>query len=289
MNETALVFDVGEADFQSAVVDRSQSVPVLVDFWAEWCAPCKSLMPILEKLAGAYRGAFVLARVNADQAQTLVQRVGVRSLPTVLLVKDGQVVDHFQGALPEGQVRAFLDRHVGQPAQPEAGAMARARAALERKDYPAARTALEEGLRVQPDDPMLRLELVGVLAAQGELDAARALLDGLPADVDEQRLGAVRAQLAFAERLAGAPPASELEARLVKDPADAEAAYLLASHAVAEGDYERALGLFMDLARRHRGYGDDAVRRALLEIFDLLGDDDPRVKAYRRQLFTLLY
>ncbi|MBA1145584.1 co-chaperone YbbN [Ectothiorhodospiraceae bacterium WFHF3C12] len=287
MNEPAFVADVGDADFQSAVVERSESVPVLVDFWAEWCAPCKSLMPVLEKLAADYRGGFVLARVNADQETDLVRRVGVRSLPTVLLVKGGQVVDHFQGALPEGQVRAFLDRHVERPGQQ--GPAEAAAEAVARGDYDAARQALETALQEHPEDAALRLEMAAVLAAQGEVDAARAIVDTLPDDVDQARLAGVRARLDFATRLAGAAPVAELQARLETDPADSEAAYQLATHAVAAGDYDTALSLYMDLARRDRAYGEDAARKALLELFELLGSEDPRVKEYRRRLFTLMY
>lgn len=286
MNEAVFVKDVGDADFESEVVDGSQTRPVLVDFWAEWCAPCKSLMPVLEKLAAEYRGRFLLARVNADREQALVGRVGVRSLPTVLLVKDGQVVDHFQGALPESQVRAFLDRHVEPPGLNPVDAAADAMA---RGDYDQARSILETALQEQPGEPALQLELAAALAAQGETAAARAMIDGLPGTVDQDRLGAVRARVDFAERLADAAPVGDLEARLERDAADSEAAYQLAIHAVVAGEYEKALELLLGLARRDRAYGDDAARRALLEVFDLLGGEDPRVKAYRRKLFTLLY
>lgn len=286
MTTDELIFDVGAEDFQARVVDQSNSTPVLVDFWADWCAPCKSLMPVLRKLVEAYGGAFLLAKVNADEQQALVQQVGVRSLPTVLLVKDGQVVDHFQGALPEGQVRAFLDRHV-QPAA--AGPAEQAAEAVNRGDHAQARSILEEALRAQPGDTALMIDLAMVLAAQGDLDAARQVVDGIPNDVEDERLSSLRARLTFASRAGEAEPAADLEARLEVDPLDSDAAYKLAIQAVAAGDYDRALDMLMDLARRDRSYGEDAARRTLLELFDVLGADDPRVKDYRRRLFTLLY
>jgi len=287
MAQSQYSFDVDAASFQEQVVDKSHTVPVMVDFWADWCAPCKTLMPVLQKLVDEYAGAFLLAKVNADQEQALVGQLGIRSLPTVMLVKDGQVAEHFQGAVPESHVRDLLGRHLTPPA---AGAADQARAAFAAGDYDTALALLRDEAAAAPDDIAVQADLAMVLAASGQTDEARAVLERLPDEAaGDDRVRAVRAKLAFAEKAGKGVDPAALERRLEADPADSEAAYGLAVHCVLTEDYDRALALLLELVRRDRGFGDDAARKTLLELFDLLGAEDPRVKSYRRQLFTLLY
>lgn len=287
MTQSQYSFDVETASFQSQVVDKSHTVPVMVDFWADWCAPCKTLMPVLQKLVDEYAGAFLLAKVNADQEQDLAGQLGIRSLPTVLLVKDGQVAEHFQGAVPESHVRALLERHVAPPA---AGPRDQAQAAFAAGDYDTALALLRDAAAAAPEDVAVLADLAMVLAASGQAGEAAAVLDRLPEGASgDDRVRAVRAKLAFAEKAGESADPAALEQRLAADPGDSEAAYGLAVHCVLTEDYDRALALLLELARRDRGFGEDAARKTLLELFDLLGAEDPRVKSYRRQLFTLLY
>lgn len=293
MSESAYIVEAGEGNFAQAVVEASQRVPILVDFWAEWCGPCRTLGPILEKLAEEYGGSFILAKVDTEKEQRLAAEIGIRSLPTCKLVKDGRVIDEFSGALPEGQVRAFLDHHI-KPAKPDLSAAESLREvglkAMAEGDLDAAEQALRQAREKEPGNVAVTVALARVIAAGGDSAAAESLLETLPEEVaDDPEVKALRAELEFMGRLAEAPDAEALQARLAQDAADSEAAYYLALHRLAKGDQEGALEDLFSLMRRDRAYGEDAARRTILEIFDLLGADDPLVMAFRRRLFAALY
>lgn len=291
MSVSPYIIEVDEHNFAEAVIESSRQVPVLVDFWADWCAPCRALGPLLEKLAAEYRGGFILAKVNTDQQQGLAMQLGIRSLPTCKLVRDGQVADEFTGALPEGQVRAFLEPHVARGEPSASDQLRRAGLeAFERGDLDTALTALRQARGQSPDDAALTVELARVTAAAGDAAGAEALLDAIPAEeAGRPEVRALRAELRITARLADAPDAGTLRTRLEHDSADSEAAYYLALHRLAQGDREGALRMLFELMRRDRTYGEDVARKTLLEIFDVLGDGDPLVKDYRRRLFTALY
>lgn len=280
-------FDVGVADFDQKVIALSHRVPVLVDFWAPWCAPCRTLKPILEKLAAEYGGRFLLAKVNSDENQELAVRYGVRSIPAVKAFANGELVDEFMGALPEGRVREFIDALV-----PSAGEPLRlqADAARTRGDDAAAERLLAEALERDPKHETAQLDLAQLYADSGRLAEAHRLLDALSDRArDGARVSALRARLDLLERAPAAADAGALEARLAANPADLEARLDLANLLAARQDFAPALANLIELVRRDRTYGDDAGRRTMIQIFDLLGSDHDLVRRYRRELATALH
>ncbi len=282
---SAHVFDATTANFETDVLQKSLEVPVLVDFWAEWCGPCKSLGPVLEKLAAEYNGAFVLAKVDVDKEQQIAAAFQIRSVPTVFLLLGGQPVDGFPGALPEGEVREFLKRHGIEPA--EGGTVETAAPApLD----PAAEVArLREAVAADPDKGELRLDLALALLQTGAAKEAEGLLDGLPANLaTDDRAVRARARLDFAALLADAPPADALEAAIAADPANLVARHQLGVHRIVAGDTEAGLDHFIELLRRDRDFADGLPRKALIDAFRIV-DDAELVGRYRRRMASLLF
>ncbi len=268
------------------VVEMSYRVPVLLDFWANWCQPCHALMPVLAKLADEYEGKFVLGKLDTEAEQEIAAQFGIRSLPTVKLVKDGQLIDEFMGALPEGQVRDFLNRHLGRESD---SAVATAEQLLLQGSVDSAIELLTEALASDADNPRIPLLLAEAHAAAGSLDAAQSVLDDLPAEQrDRPEVAALRSRLYFFSEAASVPEASELVSRLDANADDHEARFQLALRRVAEGDVGTAMELLLELMQKNRDFGDDAGRKTLLKVFELLGDD-PRVGEYRRRMANLLH
>jgi putative thioredoxin len=281
------VFDATAQNFEAEVLQRSLQTPVLLDFWAEWCGPCKTLGPILEKLAGEFGGAFKLAKVDVEAEQELGAAFQIRSIPTVVLVKDGQLVDGFQGALPEGQLREFLKHHGIEPAAatPEAPAE---ETAAEIIDPQAEVARLRAEIEAAPDKAELKLDLALALLGTGAAAEAERLLDGLPANLaTDDRAVRARARLGFAALLAGAPAAEALEAAIAADPADLGARHLLGVHRIVAGRSEEGLEQFLEMLRRDRGFRDGLPRLALLDAFRVIEDED-LVGRYRRRMASLL-
>ena len=286
MSNSPYIIEITENNYQKDVVERSYQVPVLVDFWASWCQPCQMLMPVLANLAEAYGGKFILAKVNTEEQQNLAAQFGIRSIPTVKLFKDGQPVDEFAGALPESEIRAFLDRHI--PRESDAQ-VEQARQLLLQGDARGALELLEGAKAGDPDNVNVDIVLAQAHAAAGDTDRAMEILERLPLDAqDDAQVKTLKGLLFFENLLASAPAEKELEQRLEENNGDSEARYLLAAHKVVKQDYESALELLLELMRKDRNYGDDAARKAILKIFDLLGDD-PLVARYRGRMMNLLY
>ena len=280
--------DVGAADFQENVIAASQRIPVLVDFWAEWCAPCRTLKPILEKLAAEYGGRFLLAKLNSDQNQELAARFGVRGIPNVKAFVNGQMVDEFTGALPEAQIRAFIDRLLPSPTDPLRVAAQEARA---RGDTEVASSLLADALQLDPTNEAAQFDLAEIHLDQRRADAAQAILDPLEHQArDTARLAALQARLKLVLAGAGADPAA-LTGRIAANPGDLDARLQLA-HALALGhDYRPALEQLLEIVRRDRKWQDEAARKAMLELFALLGSDahyDDLVREFRIQLARTL-
>lgn len=272
--------------FETDVLRKSQETPVLVDFYADWCGPCKSLGPILEKLADEYQGAFILAKIDADAEQMLVQGMGVRSLPTVVLFKDGQPADHFMGALPEGEIRAMLDKHVERAEQ---SPIERAEALVEAGEYDEAIALFQLITADDPENYDIYLKMAQALLKKGDLASAEAIIERLP-EVHklDPRAKAVLASKAFLELLEGAPDRAACEARIASNEGDSEARYFLAVHDMMSDAVEAAIEGLLHLVRVDRQFKEDGARQLLLQIFDRLGAEDPRARAGRKKLAAML-
>jgi putative thioredoxin len=273
--------DVNLPDFQAAVLDESHTRPVIVDFWAPWCGPCKSLKPILEKLAAEYGGKFRLAKVNADDNQALSQQYGVRGIPAVKAFVNGEMVDEFSGALPEVEVRAFLDRLIPGPADELRAQAAAARAS---GDFSAALQLLAEASKHDPQHIGVRLDAAEIMLDLNEADEAQRLIGSVPDDADP-RVPQLKARLQFL----GAAGADEvaLQARIAADGNDLEARLALANLAIAGQRYEDGMEQLLEIVRRDRSFQDDVGRTTLLSVFALLGGGE-LVSRYRRLLASVL-
>ena len=274
--------DVGLADFEQQVLEESKHRPVVVDFWAPWCGPCKSLKPILEKLAAEYGGKFLLAKVNSDDNQELATRYGVRGIPSVKVFINAEPVDEFSGALPESEVRAFLDRLLPGPADEM---RAQAAELHQAGDMSGALQKLAEASRLDPAHVGIRLDATEIMLDLGEADEARRLIGNLPDDADP-RVPQLRARLQFMGE-AGEDQAA-LSVRVAANENDLEARLKLANLYVAAGQYEAGMDQLLEIIRRDRSYEDDIGRKTLLSVFDLLGSGE-LVSQYRRKLASALY
>jgi putative thioredoxin len=280
------VFDATVANFEAEVLQKSLETPVLVDFWAEWCGPCKQLGPVLEKLAAEYNGAFRLAKVDVDQEQQLGAAFQVRSIPTVFLVKGGQLVDGFPGALPEGQLREFLKHHGIESADAVAEEAPENAASV---DPHADVMRLRSEVAAAPDKDELKLDLALALLKTGAAHEAEQLLDALPANLaHDDRATRARARLGFATLLKDAPPVEVLEAAVASNPDDLRARHLLGVQHIVAGESQAGLEQFLEMLRRNRGYEDGLPRKSLVDAFQIVEDED-LVGAYRRKMSSLLF
>ncbi|MBD9426936.1 thioredoxin [Pseudomonas sp. PDM15] len=290
MSDTPYIFDVsGAASFEQLVIENSFHKPVLVDFWAEWCAPCKALMPMLAKIAEEYRGELLLAKVDCDAEQDIVARFGIRSLPTVVLFKNGQPVDGFAGAQPESAVREMLKPHVTEPAPLAADPMETAQALFAEERFGEAETVLKQLLTENNENAAALILYARCLAERGELGEAEAVLGTVKGDEHKQALAGAKAQLTFLRQAASLPDAAELKSRLAQDPNDDEATYQLAIQQLARQQYEAALDGLLKLFVRNRSFQEGLPHKTLLQVFDLLGNDHPLVTLYRRKLYQAIY
>jgi putative thioredoxin len=283
MSELPNVFDAVTETFEAEVLQKSLQTPVLVDFWATWCEPCKTLGPLLEKLAGEYNGAFQLAKVDVDKEQQIAAAFQIRSVPTVFLVKGGQLVDGFPGAVTEGQLREFLAQHGIAPAEPVA------EAEPEPLDAQAQVDVLRAQIAAEPGKDELRLDLAVALLQIGGVDEAGALIDGLPANLaTDDRAVRARARLAFASALKDAPAPEALDARIAADAGDLAARHLRGVQLLLAGEDEAALQQFLEMLRVDRSFNDGLPRKVLIDAFNVIGDP-ALVSQYRRKMASLLF
>ncbi len=286
MDTQALIFDVDENAFQSQVIEASQQTPVLVDFWAEWCAPCRALSPVLEKVVTALAGRARLAKVNTDNNQKLAAALAIRSLPTVKLVKQGRVVDEFFGAYPEAQVREFLSRHL----EVESDAISEQAQALVRSgNSEQALALLREAVGAEPENFRLRLDLAAVAIAHGDYPDAEATLRKLPAEKQQdEKAKRLFALLHFYHLCEHAPSADDLKRTVAQDPKDLDARLKLSARNVLEENYEAAMDQLLEVIRSKKNYRDGLARKSMLSVFELLGSKNPLVGRYRSLLATVI-
>jgi putative thioredoxin len=279
-------FDVSIEEFEAKVIVPSETVPVVIDFWAPWCEPCKVLKPLLEKLAEEYGGRFLLAMVNADENPELSQHFGVRSIPSVKVLFQGQLVDEFSGALPEGQLRAFLDRFA-LPAVAGGNLREEAAALLAAGQLEEALALLIEASRQKPEDQAIQLDAVEVLIQLGRNEEASQLLGGEYTQAPD-RANALRARLALA---AGAADTAVLEAKLATNPDDHASRLELSRAYAAQGQFRVAFEVALEVVRRDRFFEEGAGRKALLQFFEALAGSeqhDDLVREFRRKLSAAL-
>lgn len=311
-----MVTDVTEATFDQEVMEASMRMPVVIDFWAPWCGPCRALSPVLEKLAGEYAGRVKVVKINSDENMGLSQAFGVRSIPYVAALVGGQLAAQFMGAKPEGQVKAFFDQvlkafaqvlpdaakaleetaaDAGPPPSPAEARRAQAAQLAARGDLDGAIASLNEALALDPAMTAARLDLVEIELAADRFDSARAQLAAIelkPEDRESSaRLDSLKARLATLDAVKDLPATEELEAALAANPQDLKIRFDLAHAMIAEGDFEPALDHLLEIIRTDRKWNEEGARKAMINVFNLLAGDEAAaglVSAYRRRLATAL-
>jgi putative thioredoxin len=291
--DAGVVKEVNTQTFMTDVVDASHDIPVIVDFWAPWCGPCKTLGPQLEKAVREAKGAVRMVKVNVDENQQLAAQMRIQSIPAVYAFKDGRPVDGFVGALPESQIKAFVKKlmALGGPApSPVAEALEQAKAAFAAGDLNTASTFYSHILQREPDNVDALAGLGRCLLNSGDVKKARQLLEHVPADAaGHPEVAALRSGLELAEQAEKAGSSADLAARVQANPADHEARFNLALALFAQGNREEAVDHLLDIVKRARQWNDEAARKQLLKFFEAAGPTDPFTIASRRRLSTLLY
>ncbi len=279
------VINVNERTFQRDVIERSREVPVVVDFWAPWCGPCRMLGPILEGLAQEFGGQFILAKLNVDENPRLAAQFGVQGIPAVKAFKHGRVVAEFVGAQPQPMVRRFIERLIPNELDKK---VAEGHALLAAKQFAEAERKFQEVLAENPDHWAAALGLARAQLGQGQEEAALKTLQRIPPGAPEGAEAAdLRAEIALRREVGDADEESLL-ARLAEAPDDLEARYKLAGLLTLQGRYEEALPHYLEILRRDRQFRDGAAREAMVHIFDRLGDT-PIVREYRNKMASVLF
>ncbi len=285
MADSPFIVEVDESNFMQVVVEGSLQAPVLVDFWADWCEPCKQLMPLLDTLAEEANGAFTLAKCNADTNQAITGQIGIRSLPTVLLFNQGQPVDQFTGALPEGEIREFLEKHgISFAAPPEAATLEAARTLMAEGKNEEALVVLRQAQSDDPENGDILIALGEACLATGDHATVDTVLSNLPeTHANNSDANRLRGMYTFAQADDTSVDIETLAAAVQSGDATSDQRYKYAVKLVASGQIQPAMDELLALMMRDREYGEDGARKGLIAIFDILGQD-PLVAKYRRKM-----
>ena len=285
MSDTVYIFDVDESNFTQVVVENSHKLPVLVDFWAEWCQHCKTLTPMLHKLAEELAGQFILAKVNADQQQNLTQQSAVKSLPTVKLIVNGEVVDEFTGGQTEAHIRAMLEPYLVREADK---LMAAAVAEYEKGDIEAAITLMKQASESDLNNMRVQVMALRVLLENNRKEEAAIIFGRLSEEARQNPdIIAIQSQLEMIDQAVGVD-LSALQDRISRDENDLDAREQLSAILISQAMFEPALEQLLEIMKRDRSYKDDAGRTGLLNLFEMLGNDNPLVGTYRRRIATMM-
>lgn len=289
MADSAHIFNATQDNFEMDVLEASFSTPVLVDFWAPWCGPCKTLMPMLDRIVGEAKGALKLAKVNTDEEMALAGSFGIRSLPTVVLFKDGRPVDGFMGAQPEGTIRALLAKHMGPAPEAEPEPELQDEPDFGVEDLAAVISGLQAAIKAEPKKHELKAELADALLRAGLSDEAVRVLDQLPSEIqDHEATRRARARLGFVQAVEHTPQGADLAASVNQDPGNLLARYQLGARLLLGGQYAAGMDQFIAILKADRKFNEDLGRRALLEAFRIVPEPE-LVGDYRRRMSSLLF
>ncbi|GAB4519735.1 MAG: thioredoxin [Roseibium sp.] len=289
--DAGLVFDVTTQGFMTEVIEASREQPVIVDFWAPWCGPCKQLTPVIEAAVKAAGGTVKLAKMNIDDYPEVAGQMGVQSIPAVVAFKDGQPVDAFMGAQPESEVKAFIEKVAGPAPVSQADTfLEQATGLLTAKDYGQAAQLFGAVMQMEPDNVTAIAGLAQCYVGAGELDRARQALDLVPEDKrSEEAYTAAKAALDLADQAASLGDLNEFQERIAKDPLDLQARFDLALGLNGKGDKEGAVDQLIEIVRRDREWNEDGARKQLLQFFEAWGFKDPASAYGRRKLSAVLF
>ena len=283
-NSQATIVDITVENFQQIIIEASQDKLVLIDFWADWCEPCKDLMPILEKLAGEYCQHLILAKVDCEAQQEVAAQFGIRSLPTVMVVQNGQPVDGFAGVQPEQQIREMLAKYLPNP---EDDLLATAGKAIQQGDYAEALPAAKEALALNPDNVNAKYILIDCYIETGSIDTAKALLEEIKLVDQDSRYKSLAGKIELAEQAADTPEIRQLQAAVEANPDDLQLKVDLAVQLQQANKAQDALELLYSVLKKELGFGD--ARKLMMDMVNALADGDPLKSEYRRKVYSLLY
>ncbi len=285
-----LIKDSSEATFVADVIEASNQVPVIVDFWAPWCGPCKQLGPMLEKIVSQAQGAVKLVKINIDDNQQIAQQLRIQSIPAVIAFQNGQPVDGFMGVQPESQVKAFVERLGGEVGPlPVEQLIERGKQALEAGDVQTAGAAFSQVMQAEPENEAAIAGLARCLLAGGQVDEAREVLAQAPEDTKDNDIISARAALELAAVAEDAGDVGELRAAVTANPKDHQARFDLAQALNANGDRQGAVDELIAIVAANREWNDQAARKELLKYFEAYGPTDEITVSGRRQLSSILF
>ena len=286
MSNNEYITDINAGNFINEVVEASGKIPVLVDFWADWCQPCRQLSPLLASLAEELAGKLKVVKINTDRERELAAQFGIRNLPTVVLFKDGRPVDQFSGLVPKSAIESFLQSHL--PRESDA-LLQHAMETADNGDLAGAISDLKKALADDPDSDRIHPLLIRFLMKAGDYEQAEQLLNNLPVNQQHsEEISILQASLRFLNIIPDVPDVPALADAIEKDPDNLQSRYQLSAHKVILEEYEAAMDQLLEIIRRDRTFRDDGARKALLDIFTMLGNSGDLVKRYRSKLALLL-